>query len=347
MEPKSLLRKVQLTGGSTYIVSLPKNWVKYVRLKPGDYVRIKIQPDESLLILPKEEEEKINEKSLSTCVDASKASTPEEVAREFIACYLVGYNLINVKFSRRTSWYKTCIKEVMRKKLIGMEVVEESVEQLSARCLVGYTDLSVKDAVNRMYMMAISMHQDAIIALREGDFRLAEEIIDRDDEVDRLYFFVVRQLKMAVENRFMIEKVGLSKAIDCLGYRMVAKNIERIADHATNIAEAITEIRRGQDLSELIDKISYMSKNARESLHEAMLALYQLDIEKSNKSIDKAKESEDAEKEVTKMIFQSQLDVKTSMALRLVLESVRRTSEYSTDIAEIAINLAKKHLQTT
>ena len=46
------LRKVQLTGGSTYAVSLPKNWAKAAGIKPGDHVQLIPQPDMSLLIVP-------------------------------------------------------------------------------------------------------------------------------------------------------------------------------------------------------------------------------------------------------------------------------------------------------
>ncbi|HDI74885.1 MAG TPA: AbrB/MazE/SpoVT family DNA-binding domain-containing protein, partial [Thermoprotei archaeon] len=47
MTEKYMLRRVQLTGGSTLIVSLPKEWVKSVHLKPGDYVVVMVQPDNS------------------------------------------------------------------------------------------------------------------------------------------------------------------------------------------------------------------------------------------------------------------------------------------------------------
>jgi len=46
------LRRVQITGGSTYIVSLPKGWAESLGLKPGDYVQIVRQPDMSLLLIP-------------------------------------------------------------------------------------------------------------------------------------------------------------------------------------------------------------------------------------------------------------------------------------------------------
>ena len=48
-------RKVQITGGNSFVVSLPKTWVKDVGLKPRDAVAIITQPDSSLLIIPRRE----------------------------------------------------------------------------------------------------------------------------------------------------------------------------------------------------------------------------------------------------------------------------------------------------
>ncbi|HDO41837.1 MAG TPA: phosphate uptake regulator PhoU, partial [Candidatus Bathyarchaeota archaeon] len=45
MKDPSQLRRIQLTGGSTYVVSLPKNWAKAAGIKPGDYVQLIPQPD--------------------------------------------------------------------------------------------------------------------------------------------------------------------------------------------------------------------------------------------------------------------------------------------------------------
>ena len=104
------LRKVQLTGGSTYIISLPKEWASDVGIKPGDYVQVIPQPDQTLLLVPGE---KVEEKS-EALIDAVSAKSPEEVVREFIACYLTGYDVIRLRFGKRVDEYKARLKDVMR-----------------------------------------------------------------------------------------------------------------------------------------------------------------------------------------------------------------------------------------
>ncbi len=47
------IRKIQITGGNSYVVSLPKSWVKDAGLKAKDAVLVMPQADMSLLVIPK------------------------------------------------------------------------------------------------------------------------------------------------------------------------------------------------------------------------------------------------------------------------------------------------------
>lgn len=90
------------------------------------------------------------------------------------------------------------------------------------------------------------MHSDVLRVLRESDEKLAQDVIALDDEVDRFSLYVIRQLKMAVQNERILREIGLSNPRDCLGYRIIVKFVERIADHATYIGESVTYIVTGE-----------------------------------------------------------------------------------------------------
>ena len=45
-------RKIQFTGGSTYIISLPKNWIAQNQLKKGSFIRLHEEEGGSLTIVP-------------------------------------------------------------------------------------------------------------------------------------------------------------------------------------------------------------------------------------------------------------------------------------------------------
>ena len=332
------MRKVQLTGGSTYIISLPKEWASDVGIKPGDYIQLIPQPDQTLLLVPGE---KVEERS-EALIDAVSAKSPEEVVREFIACYLTGYNVIRLKFGKKVDEYKACLKDIMRSKLIGLETIEESTNQMVVRCFLGYMDFPIKDALKRIHSMTLSMCIDAIRSLKNHDKSLAKDVIQRDDEIDRLYLFVVRGLKLAVENRIVMKEMGLMSPRECLGYRLIVKSIERIADHAARIADIILSLNLSKINSNLLKDISSIAERSYAIYQEAINSLYKLDIKQANDSIMKVKELTRMEKDLAERIFKLKLDVETITGLRLILESIKRVAEYAADIAEIVINLAIK-----
>ncbi|HDJ66276.1 MAG TPA: phosphate uptake regulator PhoU [Nitrososphaeria archaeon] len=332
------LRKVQLTGGSTYIISLPKEWASDVGIRPGDYIQVIPQPDQTLLLVPGEKVEEPSE----ALIDAVSAKTPEEVVREFIACYLTGYDIIKLKFGKRVDEYKARLKDVMRSKLIGLETIEESTNQMVVRCFLGYMDFPIKDALKRIHSMALSMCIDAIRSLKDQDKSLAKDVVQRDDEIDRLYLFVVRGLKLAVENRIIMKEMGLTSPRECLGYRLIVKSIERIADHAARIAGIILSLSLSKINSGLIKDISGIAEKSYTIYRDAIDSLYKLDIKQANDSIMNVKELVKMEKDIVEKIFKLRLDVETITGLRLILESLKRIAEYAADIAEIVINLAIK-----
>ncbi|MCD6260744.1 MAG: phosphate uptake regulator PhoU [Thaumarchaeota archaeon] len=332
------LRKVQLTGGSTYIISLPKEWASDVGIKPGDYIQVIPQPDQTLLLVPGE---KVEEKS-EALIDAASAKSPEEVVREFIACYLTGYDVIRLKFGKRVDEYKARLKDVMRSKLIGLETIEESTNQMVVKCFLGYMDFPIKDALRRIHSMTLSMCLDAIRSLKNRDRSLAKDVVQRDDEIDRLYLFMVRGLKLAVQNRIVMRQMGLMSPRECLGYRLIVKSIERIADHAARVARIILSLDLSRIDSGLVKDISSIAEKSYTIYQDAVNSLYKLDIKQANDSIMRVEELTGLEEDLAGRIFKLRLDVETITGLRLILESLKRIAEYAADIAEIVINLAIK-----
>ena len=331
------LRKVQITGGATYVISLPKKWVKAAGLKPKDQVALIPQADMSLLLVPKGE---LKPKEVSEAIiEASAEAGLEAVIRDFIAHYLVGYDVIRVKL--RNVRYRDLIKNSIRLKLIGVEIMEESADEIVAQCLLGHVELPLRRALDRMHVLMLFMLKDAMKALVSNDKDLAVEIVERDDEVDRLYFFAVRQLKAAVYNRMLIEEMGLSNPRDCLGYRLIVKSIERSADHAARIASVIPTLP-AQSNNKMMEKIVKMSSIAQE-IHECSVkTLYKYDPNLINESMKKIEHVINLEDEIIEQLLRLKIEARTMLGIRLILESVRRIAEYGTDIAEISINLAVK-----
>lgn len=103
------------------------------------------------------------------------------------------------------------IKDAARQRLIGLEVIEESRNELVLQSLLNYRDLSLDKAMQSMYRLVSSMLEDVMRALRDHDHELAKDVIQRDNEVDRFYLLTVRQLKAAIEDPQLSEKIGIKR----------------------------------------------------------------------------------------------------------------------------------------
>jgi phosphate uptake regulator len=187
-----------------------------------------------------------------------------------------------------------------------------------------------------MSIITSSMHRDAMMSLRELDHQLARSVVDTDTEVDRFNLYIIRQLKLAISNPRIIKEIGLSNARDCLGYRLITKSVERTADHAVSIAENVLLLKK-RIHEEALRKIEDMSNLAVSMFDDAIDSLFKRDFNQAETVIEKAK---DVAKLETEAIACSEEDgIGENASLRLLIESIRRTAEYASDIAEIVLNL--------
>jgi phosphate transport system protein len=95
--------------------------------------------------------------------------------------------------------------------------------------------------IPRMVSMALEMLRDALDCFLQVDEAKAVAVCKRDAEVDNLNRQLYREL-----TSFMIERPEtISRAIELM---FISKSIERIADHATNIAEEMIYLSQGKDV---------------------------------------------------------------------------------------------------
>jgi len=329
-------RKIQLTGKSTYIVSLPKKWVTSMNLKAGSQIVVSRQSDASLLLTPKElaKQTKLGEASITI----SHKDDPDTIARKIVALYLVGYNVIAIKTEeeRITSLQRNLVKDFARRKLVGTEILSEAPGEMKLQILLSYPELSVESALRRMCLIAISMHEDVIKALQSMDKELAREVMSLDDEVDRFSLYIIRQLKAAVQSEAVMKNIGLSNQRDCLGYRVIVKSVERIADHASKIAESVLELDEKVD-SSVLQKISEIDSFARSVFDDATRSLYMKDYALADSVVSKAKTIAAMENKAVRAFAKK--GARGISTIRMIMESIRRTAEYASDIAEIVLNL--------
>jgi len=329
-------RRIQTTGRGSYIVSLPKRWVSEMRLSKGDRLVVTRQSDGSLSLVPREFEKRRETREIE--LQVRHDTDHQSIVRRLVSLYLVGYSSIRITFEKAQSSpiQRDALREFVRKKLMGTEIITESSNEMLLQVLLSYPQLATENALKRMAAMAEWMHKEAVQAFRERDEKLAEEVVKMDDEVDRFGFYIVRQLKTALRYPQIIQNIGLKSAVDCLGYRLVVKSVERIADHGVLISKYLA---KGSINKALIDRIQKMSDLASLTFEAALNSLYSRNYQMADMVLSKTGKIDSLEVETVNEISKSRLSSEDVSNVRLVLESLKRIAEYGNDIAEVVMNL--------
>jgi phosphate uptake regulator len=333
IENNKQTRKIQLSGGSTYIISLPKNWIEELKIKVGENITIVKNANQSLTLFPKEQND---EKQTIAVIYPSQKDSGNSVKRKIIAAYLAGYKMIQIKTKgmKINSEHSRSVRELVRSSMIGTEIVESSSDVIGIQILTRLPDLSFETALKRMYLMATNMVKESIEALEESDISHADEVVNIDDEVDRFGLYMRRNLVLAVGNENLLQDIGLKRQSDCLAYRTIVSKIERIGDHASLIAKRIKFIEDKID-PKIIIQIKKLSQKSLEVFEESITAVQNHDFQKGENVAEKVSKVIDEEKEIMAKIKENE---KNSTIIRFVLEDLRRIAEYSSDIAEVSID---------
>ncbi|MDI6735288.1 MAG: phosphate signaling complex protein PhoU [bacterium] len=110
-----------------------------------------------------------------------------------------------------------------------------------------YPELKPLIDTPRMAEIAKQMVKDSLVSFIEGDVELARAVLNRDDEVDGLRNQIFRELLTYM----LSDPTTIHQAL-CL--ILIARNIERIADHATNICEDTIFMVLGKDIRHHIEE---------------------------------------------------------------------------------------------
>ncbi len=328
-------RKVQKTGTSTITVSLPKDWVTSNGIGPGDQVSMEVQPDGSLNIEPEMHRTK---EVATTVITVGRDESNDHITRKLIGAYLAGSTIIEVRSKERMDLgNKRAIKDFARL-VIGPEIIEETANTVVLHDLSDPLELPQKKCVRRMHLIVDSMHRDAMVAYADGDIALANDILERDQDVDRLYWMTVKQHALILDDRRLAKRLGV-EVHGSMSLLLAARILERVGDHAENIAQQAVVVAKEEKPS-TVTEMSALSARAVETLNQAVEAFFRQDVQSANEVIDEARKLAQEGAEMLPRL-QGKGGMGT-MSRTAVMDSLVRTMMYSTDIAEIAINDAMR-----
>ena len=326
------VRKVQLTGGSTYTLSLPKPWVDEMSLSPRDGIRIDWRPSGALRLTPID---LLDNQEKWVYLDAGKL--PEDSLHDHLmGVYLSGADRIKIRF--QVGKERTFRKEIRRflRNTRGFEIMDESESGLELICLISAAEMPLSASINRMYLQLTSLIRDIISVLEGDDIDLLSDAEERESEVDALLYLVERQVCIALDSHLVATslKTGRNQAVE---HSNLAQSLERMMDHALQMA-VLTRLtpKTGMKSSEPpINQIAMWQK-AIKQLMINIRTRNSHEIEEARLSLKQA-QNEISQFEET-LLENRKLSAEELFFFR-ISESVRRLCAYARDFGEVLLNL--------
>jgi Phosphate uptake regulator len=239
-----MLRKLQKIG-NTYYIALPSKWIEEKKLKKGEEIQLIIREDGNILIhTNKTAEEKIANIKFDKYVD-----------KKILSYYLLGYHVINIVSDKKFSEEERRLIVNFARNLIGIEIVEETMNSITLHNLINDTSINPVKILLRLNAITSTMYVEIIKGLQEEDKELIKQVIERDNEVDRLYFLMVRQIRSIVQNEAILNKLNLTYT-DCLDLRIAGLLLEKIGDECVRIANYLLNYKVNKEVSQILRKIA-------------------------------------------------------------------------------------------
>ena len=326
------LRKIQVTGGSTHVVSLPKKWVDRTGLGRSDTVAIHEEPDGSLLLIPHSEG---RTQSRTLTVTLPDAPSEEEVVRRLGGAYLAGADEIHIRSGHKMDpKVRQTIRDITRD-LVGVEILEESASAMVLQDLVGVADMDLRKTLTRMQRIARIMYDDAITALQARDAGAAQDVATRDDELDRLLWMVSKQMHALLEQPRLAAKLNVRPA-EALNLFLAARALERMGDHATKIGTNVAALQGHTIPKAVVESLVQQANAVKTIWDDAFGSLKRPDFDTASAAADRGEAAA-----AWRGGFPSTvrgLDHETVGPLTLIADSIDRTRGYAIDLAETAMN---------
>jgi phosphate uptake regulator len=344
-------RRVQSTGRGSFIISLPKEWVKDIGLKRGSEIAFGVQPDASLVLVPRKLREEGFEESKQKeyCVNADPKEEPQSTLRMIKALYAIGADIIHIRFKsvEDAEKYRTETKNFVRDTFLGSEIIDETDDEITVQILIKHSEFPIEKAVRRMAIVALSANKDAIGAFKSRSTTLFEGVINAHNDVNRLGLYIVRQLKYGIE-RNLYRELGFMTPKEFLLFRITVNDIQNIGENAMNIINNLGAFQKLIDdetlfVKDPIDEETYaqlmhFNHLAHQLFEDAIKAMFKREYKDAEKLIERRESFAALENELIMLMSSKKLDPNVASILRLIFDSSRRIMDYGQNMAELTLN---------
>ncbi|MFB6256173.1 MAG: PhoU domain-containing protein [Haloplanus sp.] len=339
-------RKLQKIGGSTYSVSLPKEWATEHRLEAGMPIHLYPHTDGSIVVRSAARDGG----PLSSTRITLPAADSDVIERALHAAYAVGYDTITL-VAPEGEELSADERRVVRRRartMVGLSVTEETSERVAVENLLATPEVSIQQSVTQLQFTALSMHRTAV---ERATRRVAGESVesaspldDRDDEVDRLFEMLTRHFNRSLVDFGEVDDLDVNRS-ELFDYYLIGRQIERIADHAVRIgglADAVEhDSTRGRTESDdtpaddVFAELAALAEAIREVVEMATTAALDASDDRAYEALERCTRLVNDVRALDRTLFERAPP--GAYALSRMLDSLIRTAECGANVASVAL----------
>ena len=195
------------------------------------------------------------------------------------------------------------------RRLVGMEIVDEDATNISVQFLLDETSVNPQNILKRMSSIALGMFSDVVLSLESGDKTNLETIANRDAEINRQYFLLVRLIRSTIMDTRLAGIFNLEN-IDILDYRIAANTLEIAGDTVVELSESLiksnlsnVELKKLHDFAKDMEEIQIKSIDSFISNNRS-LAINAIALQRDNsEKISKIRSSLESKKQIPLAFF--------------------------------------------
>ena len=232
--------------GSSILVSLPKEWIDANKLDKS--AQVEIETTQNNLSI-RTQQSKRPSKEIEISYPLPKG---ENIVANITGAYLLGYDIIKIIGKSPISVNDRENVRASMRRLVGMEIVDEDATNISVQFLLDETSINPQNILKRMSSIAVGMFSDVLLSLKSDDKTNLETISNRDAEINRQYFLLVRLIRSTIMDTRLAGIFNLEN-IDILDYRIAANTLESAGDTIVELSQSLLK----SDLSKIEQKKLY------------------------------------------------------------------------------------------
>lgn len=324
-------RRVQISGGSTFIVSLPKKWAEKNGIGSGTSINLLEDRAGNLVVSPRPLTQKV---ALKADIQVTGKESQEGIMRRLVGAYVSGTTSIIVTSKDQIPVDVVRTVREFTRLVMGVEIIEERRDAIELQDLIDPADFSMRSGLKRMSYIAERMIEDSMKNMTERQESLLDDVILRDVEVDRITWLIHKEYNMLLGSPRSMEKnqMPLDQALNFL---LSSRLIERVADHTVSMATHIKEGDIGTN-EVLIMEVQALGLKARDIYSDSIKALFTEDLTLADSVIDKARKQRKKADELQRKLFDIPAD--EAVILTRLLSSIERIGAYGADIGKMTLN---------